>query len=317
VSDRTKRVMSSGGICQQFLQRLTPAVVRACGLALIGTPQYDPWEQRVKAVETAAVDLLRRYNPDTIDTDRANVLGVALQALVQAGAGLSLAPAHRPDATTVAPPPSDQEALRAFVAAVNDFIEFAKGVSDAGTPLGPKYIDLIPRTNLLIQAIQSRRQAAVVAGVHIGEPRRDMDLLLKQCIDLCYGYQNWVREQDPNPKPYPRLTNALAPQLAILQDLIAIAEGGPTPTDARKKDDAASAAEQALDRTALAVLTILRGLPDGQGIDARAILGRLKGRKIELEESTLRRHVLPKLKPFGLDNHRAAGGYFIRPENDT
>jgi hypothetical protein len=60
------------------------------------------------------------------------------------------------------------------------------------------------------------------------------------------------------------------------------------------------------------VLKIIKSQPKGKGIIAKEIVKKLKAKKIEIKESTLRRHTLPKLKKhFGVVNHPSAGGYLI------
>jgi hypothetical protein len=70
--------------------------------------------------------------------------------------------------------------------------------------------------------------------------------------------------------------------------------------------------QSSLSRTELAVLLIIRDQPSGRGISGKGIIGQLKKRGVEITESSLRRHILPKLmKSHSVVNHRAAGGYFI------
>jgi repressor of nif and glnA expression len=58
-------------------------------------------------------------------------------------------------------------------------------------------------------------------------------------------------------------------------------------------------------------LLIIKTQPKGKGINGKGIIKQLKNKGIELAESSLRKHVLPKLKSYGVVNHRAAGGYLI------
>jgi hypothetical protein len=51
-----------------------------------------------------------------------------------------------------------------------------------------------------------------------------------------------------------------------------------------------------LSRTEKAVLAIIKAQPKGKGIVGKGIITKLKQKKIELLDSTLRRHILPKLK---------------------
>jgi hypothetical protein len=65
------------------------------------------------------------------------------------------------------------------------------------------------------------------------------------------------------------------------------------------------------------VLDIIKKQPKGKGIQGKAIISKLKKKGITLEESTLRRHILPQLKLYGVINVKAAGGYLISNPGDT
>jgi hypothetical protein len=86
-------------------------------------------------------------------------------------------------------PPSDAEAIRAYVGAVKDFISLAKEATDAKKRIRGDDSTLTARTEALLQTIQERRQPALVAGVHVGERRIDMLNLLDHCYSLCSAYR--------------------------------------------------------------------------------------------------------------------------------
>jgi hypothetical protein len=65
----------------------------------------------------------------------------------------------------------------------------------------------------------------------------------------------------------------------------------------------------ALKGTAKAALAIIRA-QKGQGLSAKELAKELERKGIEVVESTLRRHILPKLIPHGIANDRARGGYY-------
>jgi hypothetical protein len=74
----------------------------------------------------------------------------------------------------------------------------------------------------------------------------------------------------------------------------------------------AHAAAPPLKHSEQAVLNIIKNQPKGKGIQGKAIIAALKKKRIDLKETTLRKHILPKLKRFyGVQNIRAAGGYLI------
>jgi hypothetical protein len=60
------------------------------------------------------------------------------------------------------------------------------------------------------------------------------------------------------------------------------------------------------------VLDIIKAQPKGKGVIGKFIIKELKRKKIDINETTLRRHILPKLiLHFGVRNQRGAGGYLI------
>jgi hypothetical protein len=65
-------------------------------------------------------------------------------------------------------------------------------------------------------------------------------------------------------------------------------------------------------KTVQAVLTILRERR-GKGMSGKEIVAAVKKKHIAITESYFRRHIVPKLKENGVQNHRSRGGYFIAP----
>lgn len=74
------------------------------------------------------------------------------------------------------------------------------------------------------------------------------------------------------------------------------------------------AAAEELGRTAEAVLSIIKAQPKKQGINGKGIIKELKARGIHLAESSLRKHILPKLAQYGVVNHRGAAELDIQIE---
>jgi hypothetical protein len=73
-------------------------------------------------------------------------------------------------------------------------------------------------------------------------------------------------------------------------------------------------AKPPLKQTAREVLAIITKQPEGKGIVGKAIIKALKEKGIDLQETSLRKHILPLLKDdHGVTNVRSAGGYLIRP----
>jgi hypothetical protein len=58
-----------------------------------------------------------------------------------------------------------------------------------------------------------------------------------------------------------------------------------------------------------AVLAILRKAR-GKGKSGKEIIAALKNKRIEIKESSFRKHVVPKLKAHGIKNLRSRGGYY-------
>jgi hypothetical protein len=61
--------------------------------------------------------------------------------------------------------------------------------------------------------------------------------------------------------------------------------------------------------TARAVLAAIRA-GKGKGLSGKEIVKKLAREGLHVRESTLRRHVLPKLTAHGIRNERARGGYY-------
>jgi len=91
----------------------------------------------------------------------------------------------------------------------------------------------------------------------------------------------------------------------------------PSPPERATEPERGSAAP--LTPTERAVLAIIKKQRRGSGIEGKAIITALKKTGIELKETTLRRHIIPKLKKcHGVMNTRAAGGYLaLLPEAEA
>lgn len=61
-----------------------------------------------------------------------------------------------------------------------------------------------------------------------------------------------------------------------------------------------------------AVLDIIKAVPEGRGIIGKKICSQMAERGQELGQGTLRRHIIPKLKPHGVKN-RSGEGYYHDP----
>jgi len=78
--------------------------------------------------------------------------------------------------------------------------------------------------------------------------------------------------------------------------------------------NALGAAAPPLTDTERKVLDIIRAQPPGAGVTGKEILAALARQGIDLEQSTLTRHVIPNLKRWhGVRNAGGGRGYFIPP----
>lgn len=75
------------------------------------------------------------------------------------------------------------------------------------------------------------------------------------------------------------------------------------------KPDRTTTAVLPLGPTAQEVLKIIESLTKGQGMTGKEIIAELKKRKMSIKESSLRKHIIPKLKSYGIVNIPSAGGY--------
>jgi hypothetical protein len=99
--------------------------------------------------------------------------------------------------------------------------------------------------------------------------------------------------------------------LPLLQLQIPSGAVGPLPEGQGEGAGAETAKPPKLTNTAKAVLAIIKARPKGKGISGKEIIKELQKQGIELEESTLRRSIIPELKLHGVENHRARGGYLL------
>jgi hypothetical protein len=67
-----------------------------------------------------------------------------------------------------------------------------------------------------------------------------------------------------------------------------------------------------LGKTGNAILSLLRKRL-GRGMSGKEIISALKKKHISIELLSFQRHIVPKLKAHGVQNHRSRGGYYIDP----
>jgi hypothetical protein len=121
-------------------------------------------------------------------------------------------------------PASDAEALCVFRDAMRDFVEFADGLTKSGQTIWGDDQGPLRHAGALVQTLYNLRQPALVAGVHVGETREAMDMLIRGTIHVCgHDFFQWQKEQVTDLSPLNRLQNQLNHPFSVFADLIAIA----------------------------------------------------------------------------------------------
>jgi hypothetical protein len=160
-----------------------------------------------------------------------------------------------------ADPANPGNPIRAFLAALNDFVVFAQHVH-------PDTHEARELRQGRINALMAARRPALVAGNQAGELRQDMDVLLSGCVSHCLHWLRWLGtaealETDEQVRQHRNtrgciLRNELLPALERLEDLAALADGvhtalpryqrtrGPAPETAEKQRRAADLRGQGL-----------------------------------------------------------------------
>ncbi len=202
-------------------------------------------------------------------------------------------------------PQSDSEALRAFIDALHAFIAYSKKASELKSE---DYADaenlerFLKTRDELIGVIANTRRPALVAGVRVGKTFEKMSDMVNHCQTSCIKHKVLGKSNN-----HLRLFAKLVKYLRSLSDLVAVAESIETGKSSSHSEPAR--AQLVLSKTEAAVLSIIKAQPSGQGIQGKEILKELRKKNIHIAESSLRRHILPKLKTCGVTNHPAAGGY--------
>src|SRR5439155_25954653 len=84
-------------------------------------------------------------------------------------------------------PPSDAEALRAYIGALNEFLSMAQQAADSDRPIGSNP-ELDPRWNALLKTLKDSRGSAIVAGRHCGAIVESLGNSLSACERACHGH---------------------------------------------------------------------------------------------------------------------------------
>jgi hypothetical protein len=86
-------------------------------------------------------------------------------------------------------------------------------------------------------------------------------------------------------------------------------------TDSRRRRDPRPVIAEPMSETEKAVFELLTALPAGEALTGSEIISRLGAKGIPIEQSTLTRHIIPKLKEHGVRNRRNVGYYVERISN--
>lgn len=187
---------------------------------------------------------------------------------------------------------------------------------------------LFPGNEFLAAELRHELECVQTDAVAMGEwlivAHRQLERLYKRALaqpELQFGhsYQN-AKERayhESNNRQYRvrqscRRANDVAGRVCGEVDrAIEIQPSPPASGAADKKPDVKDTAS-GLGKTEKAVLAIIKSQPKGNGINGKEIIKKLKDKGILIAESSLRKHILPKLiAGHGVVNHRAAGGYLI------
>lgn len=181
------------------------------------------------------------------------------------------------------------------------------------------------RQTALRSKMYEAADAALRFGTNQGISFSDIEARVKHLVGVGNGWLEWswkhrgqapsfVENEDQEPSCSPSQLQALTTHQEyrrmldnakgdLLRLKIAYKDNSPPSQSDRLQPELTS--------TEKTVLDIIRSQPSNQGINGKEIITRLKDKGISYEESTLRKHCLPKLKKYGVINHRARGGYLI------
>lgn len=207
---------------------------------------------------------------------------------------------------------ADAEAIRAYVEVLDNFAYVVTEAWDVHKPFwtSPEFSE---RSESILQQLQNRRDAALIAGVHSGYPVDQMIALLRNCEGVLNDTK--TQEMHGNHNNYQYVAQNLSVHIPILNSLAILAQSNTQvkPPDNKSGEKIASDNAPPLNPTDRAVLDIIASQPEGRGILAKDIIRNLKIKGINIAITTLRRHNLKKLADFyGVINHPAAGGYLIK-----
>ncbi len=203
-------------------------------------------------------------------------------------------------------PPTDPHAIRAYAEVLTGILSVVREAASDSRPVWT-HAESAERFKSLLLQLRERRQAALVAGVDVGQPIDNMRSLLNNCQVACYGHKR-REEQHGSAYAHEFLESNLASCLDELNDLAVLAERqAKAPVQVKEGEP-----KPELNPSATAVLAIIRSQPPGVCIQGKEIIKKMRERKSPISEATLRKHILPKLKSYGVVNHPAAGGYLIQ-----
>jgi hypothetical protein len=131
-------------------------------------------------------------------------------------------------------PPSDVEALRAYLEALDSFIAFTKAESATQKVIWT-HPNLAAQGESLLQTLEDRSQDAFVAGVNTGQTTDGTRLLLNKCLIRCKDYLTFEKQMAPD-QAASRVADSLAWCRQELEDLIAVAQDKAAPTSPKRRE---------------------------------------------------------------------------------
>lgn len=179
--------------------------------------------------------------------------------------------------------------------------------------------------------LERLRTAALRAGRETGHRQREVERRVVALFDLCIRLLLWEKEAprltaeeirqrelhgswtgDPSGEYLVDLINQFYPARQKVLDLAAAYDGrNGASSGGAVHQNGQPGSSSSLTGIEQAVLIIIRAQPKGKGIQGKEIISALRTQRIKLQESTLRRHILPRLKAHcGIRNERSRGGYF-------
>jgi hypothetical protein len=126
---------------------------------------------------------------------------------------------------------ANHSAIRAYLQTLEDFIAYAREEGEARKS-GRDLSSFNERREVLLAHLRERRRPALVAGVRVGYPVKDMNSLLEECLSACFEHRRKVKKYAAAPiegvfdPARVFLAASLVRQMEVLRDLVELAREG-------------------------------------------------------------------------------------------